>query len=64
MKVKAILTKPLDGYPEGTEREFDEDDFRQLAAYGAVRRADHAQKKAETPAASKPARATTRKAAD
>jgi hypothetical protein len=35
--VKAILTKPLDGNPEGTEREFDQVDFDQLKAMGAVR---------------------------
>ena len=35
--VKAILTKPLDGHPEGSEREFDQADFNTLKAYGAVK---------------------------
>lgn len=38
--VKAILTKPLDGQPEGTPREFDKLDFDRLQAMGAVRAAD------------------------
>ena len=37
--VKAILTKPLDGDPEGTEREFDQADFDTLKRMGAVREA-------------------------
>ncbi|MDP4024454.1 hypothetical protein Q8W71_17655 [Methylobacterium sp. NEAU 140] len=37
--IKAILTKPLDGLPEGTEREFDKGDFEALERMGAVRRA-------------------------
>lgn len=35
--VKAILIKPLDGQPEGTEREFDKVDFDRLKSMGAVR---------------------------
>jgi len=35
--VKAILTKPLDGQPEGTEREFSQADFDRLSTRGAVR---------------------------
>lgn len=35
--IRAILTKPLDGQPEGTEREFDKADFDRLKALGAVR---------------------------
>lgn len=35
--IKAILTKPLDGQPEGTEREFSQADFDRLNAKGAVR---------------------------
>lgn len=35
--VLAILTKPLDGQPEGAEREFDKADFERLKALGAVR---------------------------
>jgi hypothetical protein len=37
--IKAVLTKPLDGQPEGTEREFDKVDFDRLKAMGAVRAA-------------------------
>jgi hypothetical protein len=37
--IKAILTKPLDGMPEGTPREFDKVDFDRLLALGAVRKA-------------------------
>tara|TARA_R100000365_G_C2748614_1_gene80748 strand:- start:155 stop:367 length:213 start_codon:yes stop_codon:yes gene_type:complete len=37
--VKAILTKPLDGMPEGAEREFSQPDFDRLKALGAVREA-------------------------
>ena len=35
--VKAILTKPLDGHPEGTERDFSKADFARLKAMNAVR---------------------------
>lgn len=35
--IKAILTKPLDGQPEGAEREFSQADFDRLSAKGAVR---------------------------
>ncbi|WP_155904936.1 hypothetical protein [Methylopila sp. M107] len=37
-KVKAVLIKPLDGDPEGSEREFDKVDFDRLEAMKAVRR--------------------------
>ena len=37
--IKAILTKPLDGFPEGTEREFDKADFDRLKELNAVREA-------------------------
>lgn len=37
--IKAILLKPLDGHPEGSEREFSPDDFERLEAFGAVRKA-------------------------
>lgn len=37
--IKAILTKPLDGQPEGTIREFDQPDFDQLKDMGAVKAA-------------------------
>ncbi|CAM3282413.1 MULTISPECIES: hypothetical protein [Sphingomonas] len=48
MKVQAILTKPLDGQPEGTSVEYEEADFDQLKAMGAVRLA--ADKPAPAPA--------------
>ncbi len=35
--IKAVLLKPLDGAPEGTEREFSEADYALLAAMGAVK---------------------------
>ncbi|MEA3534277.1 hypothetical protein [Rhizobium sp. CC-YZS058] len=38
--IKAVLLKPLDGDPEGTEREFDQADFDFLVKMNAVRRAD------------------------
>ncbi len=38
--VKAVLIKPLDGQPEGTECDFSAEDFKRLEAFGAVRRAD------------------------
>lgn len=52
--VKAILTKPLDGLPEGTEREFDKADFDNLKAMGAVRAAGGGEK-AAPPVANKAA---------
>lgn len=36
---KAILTKPLDGDPEGAIREFSEADFERLKRLGAVKEA-------------------------
>lgn len=56
--VKAILTKPLDGQREGTEREFGQADFDRLLAKGAVRAA-----KATPPANNKKAPAAQNKAA-
>jgi hypothetical protein len=35
--IKVILIKPLDGYPEGTERELDKPDADRLIEMGAVR---------------------------
>lgn len=35
--IKAILTKPLDGMAEGTEREFSQADFDRLKRAGAVK---------------------------
>jgi hypothetical protein len=37
--IKTILLKPLDGDPEGSEREFSPDDFARLEAFGAVSKA-------------------------
>lgn len=37
MKVKAILTKPLDGQSEGATVEYEQADFDQLKAMNAVR---------------------------
>lgn len=52
MTVNAILTKPLDGKPEGSEREFSQADFDRLEAMGAVKAAPVAAdpEPAETPA--------------
>lgn len=47
--VKAILTKPLDGDPEGTEREFSKADFDRLQKLGAVRKAPAPAKAATVP---------------
>ena len=46
--VKAILTKPLDGFPEGEEREFEKADFDRLKAVGAVRAAPEPRKAADS----------------
>lgn len=56
MQINAILLKPLDGAPEGSEREFDKADFERLKAMGAVREA-----KAEPAPANKAAPATANK---
>jgi hypothetical protein len=37
--IKAILVKPLDGQPAGSEREFSQADFDHLTRLGAVREA-------------------------
>ena len=60
--VKAILTKPLDGMPEGAEREFSQADFDRLKRLGAVRRAP--EKKAAEKPQNKRAPAVDNKAAD
>lgn len=60
--IKAILLKPLDGHPEGSEREFDERDFDALEAMGAVRRAARENRKAAPKPLDKMARATANKA--
>lgn len=60
--IKAVLTKPLDGQPEGTEREFDKHDFETLEALGAVRRAGDT--KAAPAVQNKAAPAVDNKAAD
>lgn len=59
--VKAILIKPLDGQPEGTEREFDKQDFERLMEMGAVRAAG--EQKAAPAAQNKMAPAPANKAA-
>ena len=61
--IKAILTKPLDGQPEGTEREFDKHDFERLEALGAVRRASGDGEKAAPEVANKMAPAVENKSA-
>lgn len=53
--VKAILTKPLDGLPEGAEREFDKADFDSLKAMGAVCAARSGDEKAAPAVANKAA---------
>jgi len=60
--IKAILTKPLDGDPEGTEREFSQADFDRLKARGAVRAAGD--KKAAPEVANKAAPKAANKSAD
>lgn len=52
-KIKAVLTKPLDGQPEGTEREFDKVDFDRLEGQNAVRKAGTAAVKAAPPVLNK-----------
>ena len=47
--VKAILIKPLDGDPEGTQREFSKADFDRLLQLGALRKAPPAAKAAPAP---------------
>lgn len=60
--IKAILTKPLDGQPEGTEREFDKADFDRLKEMGAVRAASGGSEKAAPSVANKAAPAVANKA--
>ncbi|KQT08520.1 hypothetical protein ASG40_11620 [Methylobacterium sp. Leaf399] len=36
--VKAVLLKPLDGLTEGSEHDFEQDDFNRLERLGAVRK--------------------------
>lgn len=59
--IKAILIKPLDGDPEGTEREFSRDDFERLEAFGAVRKAASGGEKQAPAAMNKKARAVANK---
>jgi hypothetical protein len=59
--IKAILTKPLDGDPEGTPREFDKVDFDRLVTLGAVRKAVSGDVKALPPVANKKAPAVVNK---
>ncbi|MCQ0987541.1 hypothetical protein [Jiella marina] len=51
--VKAILTKPLDGKPEGSVLEFEKADFERLKALGAVKAAPEVKNKAEPEFANK-----------
>jgi hypothetical protein len=60
--VKAILTKPLDGFPEGAEREFEREDFERLVSLNAVRAADDV--KAAPTVSNKAAPPVENKAAD
>lgn len=62
--VKAILTKPLDGQPEGTEREFSQADFDRLKRLGAVRAADEGKAKAAPAVQNKKAPTVANKAAE
>ena len=59
---KAILLKPLDGFPEGTERDFDKADFDVLKAMGAVRAAGEGGEKLAPPVANKKAPPVANKA--
>lgn len=59
--VKAVLLKPLDGQPAGSEREFDKADFDSLKAMGAVRAAGGGEK-AAAPVANKAAPPVANKA--
>jgi hypothetical protein len=52
--VKAVLLKPLDGKPEGSEVEFDKPDFDRLKEMGAVKAASGSSTK-EDKAAPEPA---------
>lgn len=51
--IKAVLLKPLDGDPIGSEREFDKLDFERLRLMGAVRAADAGDAKAAFPVINK-----------
>lgn len=62
--IKAILTKPLDGMPEGSEREFDKVDFDRLKEMGAVRAASEGGEKSAPKVANKAAPAVANKSAD
>ncbi|CAH0355319.1 hypothetical protein SPH9361_03396 [Sphingobium sp. CECT 9361] len=54
--IKAILLKPLDGEPEGAEREFSQADFTMLEGLKAVARAPEDLPKApDAPKATRPA---------
>lgn len=61
--VKATLLKPLDGMAEGTEREFEQDDFNRLKAMGAVKEASGGGEKSAPPAENKAAPPVENKAA-
>lgn len=61
--VKAVLLKPLDGDPAGSEREFNAEDFKRLEAFGAVRKLDTPQAKKAPAARNKKAPAVQNKSA-
>ncbi|MCC0806512.1 hypothetical protein FPV16_09820 [Methylobacterium sp. W2] len=61
--IKAILLKPLDGDPVGSEREFDKLDFERLEGMRAVRAAAGASAKAAPPVLNKAAPLAANKAA-
>lgn len=60
--VKAILLKPLDGFPAGAEREFEKADFDRLKDMGAVRLASEGTEKAAPKVANKAAPPVANKA--
>jgi len=62
--IKAILIKPLDGDPEGSEREFDKVDFDRLEALGAVRKAGDGAAKVAPPVKNKMAPPLANKSLD
>ena len=61
--VKAKLLKPLDGHPEGAEREFSQGDFDRLERRKAVVAVGIADAKAAPPVINKKAPAAANKAA-
>jgi hypothetical protein len=58
---KAILIKPLDGDPAGTEREFSKTDYDRLRSRGAIRAAGPVERKMEPDVRNKMAPAVANK---